>query len=408
MTLDLLVLIGAVIVVSFMGDALSRHAGIPDALLLSGVGIIVGLIFHIDISESLRSSMSSYGRLALPVLMLQIGLRFDIKRLSHQTGRAVLVAFLSFATAAFLLYCALSIGLDFRGSQAWAIAAALACTSADMILPLLGKKEPSDISSPLLEAESALSSALAVIVVLVLTKEGRNEPFDESFWRSAAVHFLIGGGMAFVLGLIWLWLLSLLGPSDFSVLLTLGLVFLLMGLVERLAAGSGALAVLVFGMVLANRSSIVGLLSPDLQSRLRIGPIGETARRDSFRTQEGILLIMRGSFFLFLGLLFKWPGYDLRIWLGMAIAAVAVILAREISVQIAGWAGRIPGQTRAWLRLSAPRGLTSAVLVAILLPWVGSGPWQTVAITVVLVSNLRLSLGAAKHSFGSAGLKEGH
>jgi NhaP-type Na+/H+ or K+/H+ antiporter len=398
MSLDFPILLGAVIAATFLSDALFKRTRIPDAVSLTGIGIVLGRALPIEVSGSMRSFMSSFGSLALAVILFQTGLKLDLKRLSHQAGRTILLALFSFAFATFLLYCAFVIGLEFHGPKAWAVAAALACTSGDIILPSLAKAKPGQALSSLLSTEAALSSVLAVIVVLVLTSHGETAVFDAALWEGRGVSFLSGGGIALVMGILWLRLRPRLAQNKFFYLFTLGFVFLLLGVMERSGSGSGAFAVLLFGAILANGDSIVESLPPGLRKYMHMGPAVDSMSAAMGESHDQILFFVRGFFYLFLGLLFEWPGLDLRIWLGIVVAAVAVILAREVSVQLAGWTALIPGHDRALLRLSTPRGLTTAVLVAIVLPWAGSGPWQTMAIAVVLVSNLRLSIGAAKLS----------
>jgi NhaP-type Na+/H+ or K+/H+ antiporter len=119
-----------------------------------------------------------------------------------------------------------------------------------------------------------------------------------------------------------------------------------------------------------------------------------------------IYFLILGVFFLYLGILLRWPGADLRIWLSIALAAVALVVGREMAVQLGGWTRHVPGHLRAMLRTSTPRGLTSAVLVAVLIPWLGTGAWVTVAVSVILISNLWMMILSAKLARASAGERE--
>jgi NhaP-type Na+/H+ or K+/H+ antiporter len=406
MSVGLPILLGVVIAATFLGNALSERTRIPDLVYITGMGVLMWRVFGIRPLEAMPASMSAVGIAALAIILFRTGLELDLRRFSRQLGRALLLSLFSFSLAIFLVYTALFVGLDAGGPMAWAIAAALACTSAGLSLPALAKARPSKTLSSLLSMESALTEAIAVILVLVMAGQPKGESMNAAFWLHKILPFLVGGGIAVVTGFLWLWLMRRLDQRRFFYLLTMGWVLLLMGLVEQ-AGGSGAFAVLVFGLMLANSESILRGLPARLRSGLHAISEDGPTRLAIAESHEQIYFFVRGFFFLNLGILLKWPGSDLRIWLGIVVVAAAVIVAREIAVQLAGWTTGIPGKDRAVLRFASPRGLTTAVLVAILIPSLGSGPWVTVVVAVILISDLWMWLGSAKLSRDKPALGKG-
>lgn len=392
MSLAFTTTLGIVIILGFFAKALFDRAGLPEALPLVAIGALLGRLFPSEAAALDSPFMSSLGLLALAAILFQAGLELGRGEGRKGLGRAILLALLSFAASSFLLYCALSIGLDMRGPEAWAVAAALACTSADLALPVLAKLDGAEFEPlrPLVSLESALSVVLAALAVLFLKGGG-----GETSLGGRALSLALGAGPAFLLGLLWLRLLPSLAAGGLSYLLTAGLALLLMGALEQ-AGGSGAAAVIVFGATLGRGPALAALLLRGRQGRAGSKASSEAALLSLGEAQGRLLFLFRSAFYLSLGLLLEWPGEDLRVWLGILIAAVAVILAREIAVQLAGWAGSIPGRERALLRFAAPRGLESAVLITLLGPWLGAGPWRSLAVAVLLVSDLRMGAGAAR------------
>jgi cell volume regulation protein A len=264
---------------------------------------------------------------------------------------------------------------------------------------VLAKAFPDSPMRSLLAMESAISEALAVVVVLAMMGLGENESADSAFWGNLGISFLIAGGIALVTGLVWLWLLNRLYNQRFFYLLTIGLVFLLMGVVEFLH-GSGVFAVLVFGIILSNGETIFGVITPRLRERLRTLFVdGNVALHPKISESHAeISFFIRCFFFVYLGIVFQWPGADMGIWLTVLIFSVAVIVGREVAVLLAGWTTGIPGRYRAILGNSAPRGLATAVLMAILAPRIQEGSWETLAVFIVLISNIWMTIGIARLS----------
>ncbi|MBI2502304.1 MAG: cation:proton antiporter [Candidatus Latescibacteria bacterium] len=392
MASTLLILLGGIIGAGFLAGLLSEKTRIPDALLLIVTGLLLGPVWGVVPTESIRPFMAPFGTIALIIILFEGGLDLDLKRTLRQSGRAVLLAGLSFALALLLTGYALMLGLDLTGRTAWAMAAALACTSGPIVIPTMARLLPHSAMRPLLAVESALSDALSVIIVMVLLSlEGSRPVSGAQFGGNVAKSFLIGGGLAGLGGLIWLWLVSHLSEHPYFYLMTIGFVFLLMGVVESFH-GSGALGVLVFGMVLANGEAIAGIFGARVREQVvrRFGSGTLDLHPRITESHAEVSFLTRSFFFVYLGLIFTWPGADFRIWLTIALIAVAVILAREVAVQLTGWTTRVSGADRSLLAAMLPRGLATAVLAAMLAsrqPGT-SVPWESLATFIIIITNL--------------------
>ena len=395
MAATFLILLGAIIGAGFVGNLFFERTRIPPVLLLIAVGIVLGPVAQLVPPAAVRPFMPFFGAVALTIILFEGGLDLDLRHALQQAGRALLLAVVSFGTAMFLIYYALLLGFGVTGPRAWAVAAALACTSAPIVIPVLARALPRSPMRPLLVVESALSDAFAVITVLGLASVGHAGFSGSLFAGHLGRSLAIGAGAAIVSGLVWLWLLSFLSSRPFFYLMTVGFVFLLMGFVERFH-GSGALAVLLFGMVLANGQSLLQAFAPRIRSRIERG-LGESGAALHPRISEShaeLSFMTRSFFFIYLGVIFEWPGVDFRMWLTIGLVIVAVIAAREVSVQLVGWTTRVSAPHRALLSAMLPRGLATAVLAAMLVE--RSAPtdpaWETLATFVVVLSNVWMTL----------------
>jgi len=135
--------------------------------------------------------------------------------------------------------------------------------------------------------------------------------------------------------------------------------------------------------VLANGEGLLQAFAPHIRSRIERG-LGEGGVALHPRITEShaeLSFMTRSFFFIYLGVIFEWPGMDFRMWLAIALVTVAVIAAREVSVHLVGWTTRVSGPNRALLAAMLPRGLATAVLAAMLVD--RSNPketsWETLA-----------------------------
>lgn len=388
----LLIILGGIIALGFLGNLFAERTRMPDLLLLIGVGLLLGPILKVIPPDGVRPFMPAFGAIALTIILFEGGLDLDLQRTLRQAGRAILLAGLSFGIALLLIYYALLLGTGRSDRLVWAVAAALACTSAPIVIPVLARVLPNSPMRPLLAVESALSDALAVIVVLLLQHFEDLPISGAAFAGRLGQSFLIGAGAAVAVGLVWLWLLSRFHARKYFYLMTIGIVFLMMGGVERFH-GSGALAVLIFGILLANGPLLAGLVSAAARERLATAA-GEGRGLHSRLTESHaeLSLVTRTFFFVYLGIIFRWPGSETRTWLSILLVMVGLLIGRELAVQLLGWSTRVGARDRRVLSVMLPRGLATAVLTALI---VGGRPaerhWETIATFVVVLSNIWMS-----------------
>jgi cell volume regulation protein A len=398
----LLILLGGIIGVGFISNLFFEKTRLPGVLLLIAVGILLGPVTRIVPPEAVRAFMPAFGAVALTIILFEGGLDLNLQHTIRQAVRAVLLAILSFMSAMFLVYYALVLGLNAGGPTALAISAALACTSAPIVIPVLARVAPESPMRPLLVVESALSDALAVMVVLAFIGLEHGDISGSLLASQLGKSLLIGAVAAMASGLVWLWLLSRLYQQRFFYLMTIGVVFLLMGVVESFH-GSGVLAVLVFGMMLANGQALLGIFRPKVRTEIDklLGEGGLALNPRLSESHAEVSFMTRSFFFVYLGMIFQWPGADFRIWLTILLTIIAIIVAREIAVQLTGWITRVSASNRLLLSAMLPRGLATAVLAAILVNRAGAegmdsppaGPsWESLATFVVLASNIWMSV----------------
>lgn len=405
MSAPLLILLGGMLGIGFLGSVLFERTGIPDVLFLVGIGIAVGPLSGIVAPETVRPFMASFGSVALTIILFEGGLELDLKNTFRQVGRALALALFSFGSALFLVHYALVIGLNAAGATAWAAAAAFSCTGVPLIVPMLARLAPESSARPLLTVESAVSGSLAIIAVLGIGAFGGDGLAGVAFWGRFGRSLLVGGAISVAAGLLWLWMPSRLFNRRFFYLMTVGVVFLLMGGVEALR-GSGAFAVFIFGAILGNGGKILRIFPARLRDRLGLlfsdGDV--SLHRRITEAHSEITFLIRSFFFVCLGVVLRLPLSDPRMWLAVLIVLVAVVVGREIAVQLAGWTTGIPARDRTTLGAVVPRDLAAAVLASAIASRSGEGApsWETLAVFIVLATNLWTAVRLMKSAAPSA------
>lgn len=97
MAATLLVLLGGIIGVGFIGNLFFERTRIPAVLLLIAIGIFLGPITRIVPPENVRPFMPFFGAIALTIILFEGGLDLDLQHTIKQAGRAVLLAALVFS-----------------------------------------------------------------------------------------------------------------------------------------------------------------------------------------------------------------------------------------------------------------------------------------------------------------------
>jgi potassium/hydrogen antiporter len=282
--------------------------------------------------------------------------------------------------------------LDFRTTILLAVA--LAAVSAPIVVPIVSRMAPGSDVASLLTLEASIADALAVVIATTMLHAGPGEGLLATNIASgigqAAVVGLIAG---LVVGLAWLWALTTLARGRYPFTLTLGCLLVLMGAVE-LVEGSGAMAILAFGITLANGSAVDRVLPTRVRERIAANLPGGLALEPRIHHLLGeATLLTRTFFFIYLGAVMRWPGWDARFWIVLGLLVAGIVLSRALSVFLFRLVFPTAVRDRRMILAMVPRGLATAVLAAL------AAQGQALAIDpialalgVILASNLMMTL----------------
>lgn len=377
---------GAIILVGFLGNVAFEKFKIPDVLVLLGIGVVLGPVFHLIDHRLLSSFAESFGMFALIVILFEGGMDVKIRTLVQAFRSATLLVLVSFFLTAGAITACLHQFMAWPLLPSLMMGTILGCTSAAIVVPVVARMTLKEEVKTILTIESAMSDVLAVVLAVSLIEFARFESIGiERPLRAIASSFSIAIVLGTVAGLFWYKVLRVLGDRKYSYMVTLGVVLVVTATVDFLG-GSGPIAILLFGIVLGNCGEIPFLSGPPA-----CGVIEETIK---FFHGE-VTFFIRTFFFVYIGMLMT-PAVLSPRYLGISVALFLIIAAmRYLSVEfVERRSGRDPADRRA-LFFMHPRGLASAVLASLPVSAgvQGSEDFIVYTVSVIVLSNILMTAG---------------
>jgi potassium/hydrogen antiporter len=344
--LGLILLIGAAVVLAaIMAARLAHGIGLPGLLVFLGLGLALG-----DAGLGIRfdnaALAQALGLSALVLILAEGGLTTNW---AH--ARAAAPAALSLATvgevASIVVVAVLTRWLlHLAWRDALLLGAVLAPTDAAAVFSVLRKLPLPPRLSGMLEGESGLNDAPAVLAVTMLSEVGHHAASPALIAGQVAYELAVGAAIGLAAGMLGALALRrmALPASGLYPIAILALIVAAYG-AASVAHASGFLAVYVSALVLGN-------------ARLPHGP----AIRGF---AEGVAWLAQIGLFVMLGLLaspVRLPGEILP---AVAVAAALMLLARPVSVVVATLPLRVPWRQQAFLSWAGLRGAVPIVLATI-------------------------------------------
>jgi Na+:H+ antiporter len=395
-------LLGGLLVLAFAANRLFQWTRVPDVVVLMATGLVIGPLLHWVRGEQFQDVTHAFGTLALILILFGGGLELNIREtLRHFPGGA-LFGLVSYLATTALIGFLVHYSLRLPRSSAMLVGAVLGCTSATIVLPLLEQWNSPQPVKIILMVESALGDVLGVLCVEFLLEYQRSS--GTALGRLVAgIGYEVGVSLAAAVGIGVLWrrLLPKLSEQRFWQVLTFSMVLLLYAGTEA-AHASGLLAVLGFGLALANLPGS----QPELRETMWGAFWGKPSpHRQIHDFHAELAFLVRTFFFVLIGVVVRLGGLE-RVWPIVFGVLGAIFLARWGAIQMSRWSwpgvSEVEREIVLWVM---PRGLITVVLALEVLEAGGSEvaflpalAFATILLTniVVVGGSLRLRRGAAR------------
>jgi potassium/hydrogen antiporter len=364
--LQVALVVGAVVVlVAAIAVRFSLRIGVPGLLLFLGLGLLLGESgFGVRFDDA--GLTSDLGLLALAVILAEGGLTTRLSAVRPVLGLSVALGTAGVMLSIAVMAVAGHLLLDLPWQTAVLLGAVLSSTDAAAVFSVLRRLRLRPHVSAVLEAESGLNDAPAVVVVTLVTSGAWAH---DAPWQVALliVYELVGGAVVgYLFGMAGRWLLPRVALPAVGLypLAALALVTLAFG-VATLAHESGFLAVYVCALLLGS-------------SRM-------PHRRSVLGFTEGLAWLAQIGLFVLLGLLAvpsRLPG---AVWPAIAAGLVLTLVARPVSVLLCATPFRVPWREQGFLSVAGLRGAVPIVLATVPLAHGSSGAEYVFDLTFVLV-----------------------
>ena len=382
----------ALLVLAYGANRLSKLTRVPDIIVLLLIGVTLGPILHWVDPKSFEGAISILGTLALMLILFEGGLELRLRQALRYFPAGLLLTILSFGLSLALIALMGRALLHLEWADCLLLGAALGCTSGTIVIPVLQQINTPDPVKITLTVESSLGEVIAVLMVgSLLNMGGGGRSLIGGVATDFTHHIVVSLLVGVVIGAAWSRLWPMLAGLPYTNILNLGVVLGVYSIGDY-AKGSGLLAVLIFGVTLANL--------PRTPHMTRQG-----ARLLAFHAEVSFLV--RSFFFVLLGVVaeFVSRAYIIPI---LGILA-ALLLARFLAVQGSRWVVRdVDRRDTELLFWMLPRGLVTAVLALEIVNDRGAifSFLPAMAFTVVMVTNLFIVWGSVKAARAEAAVAE--
>jgi cell volume regulation protein A len=352
-----LLCLAAILILGSVGGVLFSRFGIPDALCLVAAGVILGPVLKVVDRSSLTQIAPFLGAITIIVVLFEGGSRLQLAGVIRGSLRALTLALAGFlassAIVAAAVLGAVAAGVlpaDWSWQYGLLIGVILGGSSSVVVMPAVTQAHLPESVANLVATESALTDILCVVgatsvlAVMVASSDSSSDPAV-----SIGVTFGVGLGAGLTGGVLSIFSARLLRSSTYAYPILLASLLGLYVLVDTWH-GSGALAVLIFALLMGN----LGLRLPGDGASLA-GSLDTSTRL--FHGQ--VTFIIKALFFTFMGAMLGQPSANMA--LGVAIGLLLVV-ARAIAVRLALKGSSLGGAERRIVSVLVPRGLAAGVL----------------------------------------------
>ncbi len=358
--------------VGFLTSELFERTKVPDSIILILIGLLLRNRGFVDASmlEPLTTLVAS---IAISLILFESGMRINLGELASSLSGAFNLANLSFILSSLAIGGLTFLFTGWDPLTSIMVGFTLGGTSAAVVIPIARKLLPMD-SAPVVELESTMTNVYNFVFAMSVASIIESAQVGPTFaLNSLLSYFSIGVLLGIVVGFVWINFAKKLWGKSFSYMMTLSALFILYGFTEY-AGGSGAVAGLVFGLILGNNKEIAEVI--------KTPAIGT---RTFLKFSQEMSFLIRTYFFLFMGIVLKVP-YDMLMWSLAVSIAVAAFLMRVVSAKLL----KMPNE----IAILIPRGLSEIVIASIImskgLPH--SEEILTIVGMVIIVTNLLPSI----------------
>lgn len=354
----------AIIIIGFLANILFKRTGWPEILFLIFIGIILGPVLNLFSKNDIMPFLPLISTFTLLMVLFGGGLELNLSEISDGGFRSIFQTIVYFALGLIFVTLFTHFILGWQLIDGLLLGSMISTTGQVVIIPLAKKIGIQSQSATLLFIESVIGSIICIVFFFAFLTTKLSGSFDSmTILTSISTEFAVGIAIGVIMALPWLRVLSALEKNELAYIATLGYVIACYAVSETLM-GSGALAVLAFGVILGNDKRVLRTL------RMSRSPSSfSEVKTYLMRFQTELSFILRAFFFVALGLIFDISLSGILTGLSIGIPIVILLLiARYLVVSVSTWRSPMSSERNILVGMFA-LGLTPALLSFILLQY---------------------------------------
>jgi cell volume regulation protein A len=344
-------LMGITLLLGYICSIIFKKTQIPDVIWLLLFGFFIGPIFNLidrTIFITIAPLLASF---ALLIILFDAGLEMNLYSVIKQFPRSILLSIVGISLT-ILSIAAVSILLfNFDWIRALLLGAIIGGPSSTIVVSILKRIKVREDVRTILDLESIFTDPVDVVLTIALVQIYVSTLPFYSIIGNIVGAFSIGAVVGFIVGIVWLLFLNKLKDS-FDYMLTLAVLLLTYAFVESIS-GSGAIAALVFGIVLGSGKIFSKALKFKRSSSV-------TPSLKKFHGE--ITFFVRSFFFVAMGIIVS---INSNFVLQGIIITIVIALVRILAVALSTYKMNLTPLEVNIMRVVIPQGLATAVMAYI-------------------------------------------
>lgn len=339
-----ILIIGAVILIGFIGNTIFEYTKIPESLFMIIIGLIIGPALGIVGHSEFIEIAPVVTTVTLIIVLLDTGLSLDLFKTIRVLGKAFLFTILVLTISTTLIGSVMSfLGWDML--QAILIGILGSGTTTIVVADLIPRlRVPAGISQILIMESIINDVTLLTAAVIIIDVMSLETVVPSNLISAFITSILVSITLGILFTIIWVEVLWRIKKSQkLAYVFTLGGLFILYSIAEFLN-GNGAIAVLIMALLLGNLPSILNSLNgSNLTNNLieksswSIHGFNQRYRNvlDAMRkTQLNFSFFTTNFFYVYIGVIFNMEELNFPLIVICGVILILMYVSRYLAVRL--------------------------------------------------------------------------
>jgi cell volume regulation protein A len=341
-------LLGITIFLGYVCSIIFKKTQIPDVIWLLLFGLLIGPVFNLIDRTIFITIAPLLAAFALLMILFDAGLEMNLYNVIKQFPRSILLSIVGISLTIISIAVTSVFLFNFDWIRAFLLGSIIGGPSSAIVVSILKRLNIREDVRIILDLESIFTDPVDVVLTIALIQIYISTLPLNSIIGNIASAFSIGAVLGFTSGIAWLFLLNKI-KDNFDYMLTLAILLLIYTFVEYIG-GSGAVASLVFGIVLGSGKIFSKALK--FKKSFSITPSLK-------KFHEEITFFVRSFFFVAMGIIVS---INSNFIIQGIVITIVIALIRIVAVFLSTYKMKLTPLETNIMRIVIPQGLATAVM----------------------------------------------